>query len=234
MTGAWVQQFAIGYVQLAFRPSIDGVEPCNYLHSHGLVGDFEFDRHLPGTVVGHRLRIGMGVALGAAESPEDCGGIRRGPAYWPVAFTYGLDIHAPLPGILHGLSLGPFLGPQAQIFIADKLTNDKSSKATDTAVNLAALGGAHLRFRYGRPEIGFHAYADVSYFYRQGIVEKSWTGVYRRAELKLAYKSVGLLGFWEERVDASGGESGGPNVAALLARTASLAAMRGVALTIDY
>lgn len=228
VTTAWLQQMALGYARPTFRPSVEGLEPCPSAESHAVGADFEFDRHVPGTVVGHRLRFP--VMFGFPKSGADCRTLTDGPRYVGGSFTYGLDLHAPLPGVLHGLSLGGFIGPEGRVFWVK--TGDVADE-TVSMPNLALLGGGHGRFRYGHPETGFNAYVDGSVFARTSIVEGAYTGVYRRFELKLAYKKIGLLGYLEQRLSASGGAGPFESNAEIFANTASLYDLKGIALVIN-
>jgi hypothetical protein len=232
VTNPWLKQFAFGYAKTRFVPTSRGLDLCDGLDSHVIDADMEFDRHVPGTLVGHRLRLPLKFGFGATTPDGQCGTVEKGPNVAGLAFFYGLDFHAPLPGVLHGLSAGPYIGPEARL-IAIKQPTSVDAGTSDTSLNLAARAGVHGRFRYGHPQTGFNAYLDGAYFRRQGLVAGTYVGVYQRFELKLAYKSVGLLGYLETRLSSGGDDKDFENLAQAIAQSASLYDIKGIALVLN-
>jgi hypothetical protein len=235
VTDPWLKQFAFGYARARFVPTSQGQNLCDGLDTHVIDADMEFDRHVPGMVIGHRLRLPFQIGLGRTTPDGQCGTVEKGPNLGSVAFFYGLDFHAPLPGVLHGLSVGPYIGPEFRMIVIKQpsLGGGSDEGSSDTEVNLAARSGLHARFRYGHPQTGFNAYLDGAYFRRQGVVSGTYVGVYQRFELKLAYKGVGLLGYLEKRLSSTGDDTVYENLAQSIAQSASVYDVKGISLVLN-
>lgn len=234
VTDPWLKQVALGYAATRFVPTQRGEDLCDGLDSHVLSADMEFDRHVPGMVVGHRLRLPFQFGFGKTTPEGQCGAVEKGPNLTAIAFYYGLDFHAPLPGVLHGLSAGPYVGPEFRMIgIKQPSGLSSDSGSSDLAVNLAARLGLHGRFRIGHPQTGFNAYLDGAYFRRQGLAAGTYVGVYQRFELKLAYKGVGVLGYLEKRLHSTGDDTDYEDLAHAIAESASYYDIKGISLVLN-
>lgn len=224
----------LGWAQAQLAPSVKGFQPCDPADAQGLHLAYDIDFHTPGTSVGHRLFLDSATTFGKAlERP--CGGLQK-VGFQSHSFGYGFDLHPPLPGVLSGLSIGVLAMVRFDLLSTEEPNRDPTTltySPTDKPSQLDVGGrwGAHVRWRFGRPETGFHATLDLSRMSRWSPHNR---GDYLRYQVDGGYQWIGVYLVHEARFHSAGGDPDVSSFAQLYARNTPLKSLTSAGVVFTF
>jgi len=152
-----------------------------------------------------------------------------------MSVGYGLDLHPPLPGVLSGLSLGPFVMVRFDTYRATAPTTKPGSSGSgdedSSAIGLGGRWGAHARWRFGRPERGAHLTLDLARTSRWAPKHRSDFLHYQAA---LGYRWFGVYASVEQRFRSVGGDPDVGDFARLYAKNNGIKSITSVGLSLVF
>ena len=222
-----------GKAELA--PNVKGFQPCDPLEVPGVAIGLDGDFHTAGTLVGHRLIFDSFVGFNG-EPKVPCSNLQKASVN-TMSLGYGLDFHLPLPGVLSGLSLGPFGMARFDTYRASATApssgpfSSGSSADDSSGTDFGGRWGGHVRWRLGRPERGAHLTLDVARTSRWAPKHRS---DYLQYQAALGYRWFGVYVSIEQRFRSVGGDPGVRDFGSLYAKNNAIKSVSSAGLSLSF